>query len=227
MSTNPTVPAGVRSIMDAATELFADEGFEAVSIAAIAARAGISKANVFHHFASKQALYLAVMRETTAKHAEFAEALLTEECSSAEKLRRLLAYDLDSICKEKQKFRLVFREIFEAQPHVACELAHSFVDRTLRAVQALVEQGQASGEFRSELDPAVVSVMLGAASMFYFQTREVLRHLPQFGHADLPQGYAICVGDLLLSGLCAPPSAAKRRTPARSGTSRRSRSGSR
>jgi TetR/AcrR family transcriptional regulator len=223
--------------MDAATELFAHEGFEAVSIAAIAARAGISKANVFHHFASKDALYVAVMRETTSKHAEFAEALLAEPCSSADKLRRLLAYDLENMCQDKQKFRLVFREIFEAQPHLARELAHSFVDRTLRAVQALIEQGQASGEFRAELDPAVVSVMLGAASLFYFQTREVLRHLPQFVHAESPQSFAICVGDLLLSGLSAPPAprraskpraaANKGRAAVLSGSSPRSRSRSR
>ena len=48
-------------ILRAAETLFAKHGFGAVSMSAIARRAGVSKANVFHHFATKQALYLAVL----------------------------------------------------------------------------------------------------------------------------------------------------------------------
>jgi TetR/AcrR family transcriptional regulator len=54
---------GAERILAAAEELFAKEGFDAVSMNAIADKAGVSKANVFHHFKSKNDLYLAVIKQ--------------------------------------------------------------------------------------------------------------------------------------------------------------------
>jgi len=49
-------------ILLAAADLFAERGYEAVSMNDIARQAGVSKANVFHHHTSKNDLYLAVVR---------------------------------------------------------------------------------------------------------------------------------------------------------------------
>ena len=51
-----------RSILDVATGLFAERGFNGISIDAIASAAGVSPAIIYRHFASKQALYDAVMQ---------------------------------------------------------------------------------------------------------------------------------------------------------------------
>ncbi len=48
-------------IVDVALELFARRGVDGVSIAEIAIAAGASKANVMHHFASKDGLYAACL----------------------------------------------------------------------------------------------------------------------------------------------------------------------
>src|SRR3989304_9442427 len=52
----------IARILAAAEALFAEHGFDAASMSAIAERAGVSKANIFHHFSSKNALYRAVLR---------------------------------------------------------------------------------------------------------------------------------------------------------------------
>src|SRR3989344_2077056 len=59
-----TRPAGdaTARILAAAEALFAKHGFDAVSMNAIAERANVSKANIFHHFSSKKAPYRAVLR---------------------------------------------------------------------------------------------------------------------------------------------------------------------
>lgn len=49
--------ATTAAIMAAARTLFRDQGYEAVSIDHIAARAGCTKGAVYHHFASKQAIF--------------------------------------------------------------------------------------------------------------------------------------------------------------------------
>jgi len=53
---------GAQSILEVAEQLFADSGFDSVSISDIAQRADVSKANIFHHFKSKEGLYLAVLK---------------------------------------------------------------------------------------------------------------------------------------------------------------------
>lgn len=52
-----------RIILDAAAELFSEQGYDRTSIRDIARKVGLLPGSVYHHFASKDALYLAVHRE--------------------------------------------------------------------------------------------------------------------------------------------------------------------
>ena len=48
------------AILDAAGNLFSGQGFAATSVDAVAAAAGVAKGAVYHHFASKEAIFEAV-----------------------------------------------------------------------------------------------------------------------------------------------------------------------
>src|SRR5215831_12665716 len=48
-------------ILDAATRLFAERGYEGASMNDVAERVGMRKASLFYHFATKDALYEAVL----------------------------------------------------------------------------------------------------------------------------------------------------------------------
>ena len=52
----PERSAGENAILEAAVRLFSRHGFEGVSMRAVANEAGVSKSNIYHHFASKEAL---------------------------------------------------------------------------------------------------------------------------------------------------------------------------
>jgi AcrR family transcriptional regulator len=62
----PDAPAKDR-ILSAALEEFATRGYEAASTNAIAAKAGVAKGLVFHHFGSKEALLLALFEREVAR----------------------------------------------------------------------------------------------------------------------------------------------------------------
>ncbi len=55
----------------AATELFALSGFRGTSVAAVAARTGLSQSGLLHHFPSKAALLAAVLQERDRQDGEF------------------------------------------------------------------------------------------------------------------------------------------------------------
>jgi len=59
---DPAVPASTRnSILDAAEELFASQGYHATTIAQLAERVGIKGPALYKHFASKRALFEEVL----------------------------------------------------------------------------------------------------------------------------------------------------------------------
>jgi AcrR family transcriptional regulator len=71
-----------RKVIDAALELMAERGVEGASMDAIAALSGVSKATVYKHWPSKDALFIDAIREQTGTLPEFdsgnARADLTE-----------------------------------------------------------------------------------------------------------------------------------------------------
>jgi len=53
---------GASRVLQAAEKLFAEHGYDGVSASMIAEAASVSKANIFHHFHSKEQLYVEVMK---------------------------------------------------------------------------------------------------------------------------------------------------------------------
>lgn len=54
---------GRRGVLNAAAELFVTHGYEGTTLRQIAAAAGIKAGSIYHHFDSKEALFLAVLRD--------------------------------------------------------------------------------------------------------------------------------------------------------------------
>jgi AcrR family transcriptional regulator len=63
-------PATIGALLDAALELFAEQGYGATSIPDICARAGLTKGAFYSNFASKDALFLALMDRSWQRRAE-------------------------------------------------------------------------------------------------------------------------------------------------------------
>lgn len=89
--------ATIADILAAARKLFASEGFDATSIDDIAANAGVAKGAVYHHFASKEAIFTRVLEDVQAEIAAMPPPAATRAMTdpldqiAAETLRYLLA----------------------------------------------------------------------------------------------------------------------------------------
>ncbi|MGH8461301.1 MAG: TetR/AcrR family transcriptional regulator [Stenotrophobium sp.] len=197
--------AGHAQLLASAKALFSRHGYDSASMSQIAAHAGVSKANIYHHYESKQALYLAVLRMACDEHAGRVEAMLEDAAPSTQKISRLLAADLQEMFERPEFPRLVMREISQQGARTGKVLADEILRRDFIATQALFEQGQARGEFRRDMDSAIATTQLKAAAVFFFQSYEVLRHRPELAHAVKPARYAELACDLLFKGLLAAP----------------------
>ena len=201
-SQNPA--AGKDEILQAATDLFAENGFDAVSVSSIACRAGTSKANVFHHFGNKDALYLAVMRDACARFASAVERLGDHTAGFDERVRGFVRDDLELMRSQPDRAHLILREVLESGPCRGRALASEVFDEQFTLIVNLFRAGQENGEVTREVPPALAASMLLACNTFMFQSQHVLRHLPGVDFVDDPERYAALVGRVLLDGLRAP-----------------------
>lgn len=95
----PTTARGLgkrQAILDAAAELFADEGYERASIDAIATKAGVSKPTVYSHFGNKEQLFRESLAESARQINEqsYAAAIALDVGPKWERSLREVAIDL-------------------------------------------------------------------------------------------------------------------------------------
>jgi AcrR family transcriptional regulator len=100
------------AILDAAAEVFMEEGFAAASMSAIAARVGGSKGTLYNYFKSKEALFAAYIQRHCAWQQEAMFALVTPDSEIGEALTHFGRSYLASVFSEfsLRNFRLVIAE---------------------------------------------------------------------------------------------------------------------
>jgi len=193
---------GARAILAAAETLFAERGYDAVSMNEIAQAAGVSKANIFHHFSNKKALYLEVLRAACVNEsAALLQALEQENGPIVERLQRFVTTHLDSLLRNERSARLIQREVNQSGDGQAKELAEQVFGANFARLLSLIEVGQKQGELRADVEPALIVVMLLAANVFFFDAHRVLRHLPDVSFAADPGGFSRLAMDVLLHGI--------------------------
>lgn len=193
--------AGRDEILRAATDLFAESGFDAVSMNSIAVRAGTSKANVFHHFGSKDALYLAVMRDACGRFETSIDSFEGERSDFGQRLADFVRADLATMAAQSDYSHLILREILDSGPRRGQALATEVFDEAFGRIVAVLERGQARGDIAGDVPPALAASMLLACNVFMFQSQHVLKHLPGVDFVDDPARYATLVGRVLFDGL--------------------------
>jgi AcrR family transcriptional regulator len=90
MNANRNVERGQATrahIVDVAMQLFATHGYDATSIEAVLAESGVSRGSLYHHFAGKDALFLAVLEAVGARLTEQTTTALAEARDPVEILR--------------------------------------------------------------------------------------------------------------------------------------------
>ncbi len=196
-----TLSKGARSILKEAEELFANKGFDAVSINEIAKQAGVSKANIFHHFQSKDRLFLEVLKiacnrsaqalDVSAEH--FPENPLAQ-------INHFFSSHLQALLAHPRSTRLIQWELMMNAEQQGEQLAEEVFAETFSRVVSLVREAKSHGVIKSEVDASLLAFLLVAVNVFFFETRDVLKHLPDVDFAESPNDYSTAVFDLLARG---------------------------
>jgi AcrR family transcriptional regulator len=101
---------GRDAILIAGRELFAERGFNAAAVSEIAARAGIAKSVIYHHFGSKAGLYEAIVEAETGELLDRVAAAVPSGGAGAPRLRPGLDAYLAFLEQNPAAWRLLLRD---------------------------------------------------------------------------------------------------------------------
>lgn len=189
----PQPPRSRDKILDAAEARFARAGFGGVGMREVATEVGLGKSSLFHHFATKDALYFEVIGRALERIALRVEPALGCDATPTERLRRTSDALVDALAEHPTSAPLLLRSLFEMHPlsdDVPPEGEE--VDETLLRLigqfQRLVGDGIDSGDFREVSVPDATQTIIGAA-VFHFASGEFGERL--FGGASLFSAEAV------------------------------------
>ena len=193
--------SGEKAILEAAEALFAEKGFDAVSMSAIAKLANTSKPNISHHFKNKNELYLAIMKTAVQRSSILLDTLEDAPGTFRQHLADFSAGQLNNILAHQRSTQLILRETLYGDSERGQEIARHVVGNVFSRLIAMVHQGQQEGEFRKDIDPALAAFMIVSANMFLFQASPIMQHLPETHFIDDTDGFSKGVMDILFNGL--------------------------
>jgi AcrR family transcriptional regulator len=135
-------------LIDVATRLFAEQGYEGTSIEAVLAAAGVSRGALYHHFAGKEALFEAVVSAATDRvTAELTEAI--SGCSDPVDAVRTGAVAWIGLALDPVIQRIV---LVDAPSVLGWDRWRTMDDgRTLGAMRAMLQAVSDSGRLPGEL----------------------------------------------------------------------------
>jgi len=169
---------GEKRILEAAEDLFSRHGFDAVSIQKIATRARVSKSTIFHHFPSKQALYIAVLKNACLDIGDILQSLEKKPCTSIAPLRTFAGAHLEDLFERESVSRLILRELMDGDLERGQALAVEVFGEHFSRLVVLIQSGQKEGMLRLDMDAADAAIAIVGLNVFMFQSWLVLQHLP-------------------------------------------------
>jgi len=140
------------AILLAATELFAENGYDGTSTAQIAERAGVAHGTLFHHFGNKENLLVEIGKKTMGDYIEGHCALPLEHLTGWGALERSIRFHLAHFQRAFQAVFVLTREMHRVMdPGTACAHTEHFrsgIETITAARRAMIDRGKQDGSIR-------------------------------------------------------------------------------
>jgi AcrR family transcriptional regulator len=154
-------------ILDVAEARFAQRGYAGVGLREVAEAAGLGKSSLFHHFATKAALYGAVIDRVIGRIDLRMRRALEAGADAREQLSAAVIALIDTLAEDPPAARLLLRAVFEdddLSPTEAPELAASEqrLDALIARIAQAITDGIAAGAIRPLSVPDAIQTLIGA-----------------------------------------------------------------
>ncbi|HVW48852.1 MAG TPA: TetR/AcrR family transcriptional regulator [Trinickia sp.] len=152
-----------RNILEVATAEFSAMGLAGARVDAIAERTNTTKRMLYYYFGSKEGLYEAVLDKVYGDIRALEQDLHVSELAPVEGMRRLVEFTFDYHDRHRDFVRLVTIENIHGAKYL--EQLKTFRSRNasvIATIEDLLARGVASGQFRDDIDPIDLHLMISS-----------------------------------------------------------------
>lgn len=166
---------GRARLLQEAERLFAAYGYSAVSIRDIAEATGLSHGAIYHHFASKEALFCALIEQTME---QMADKLRSADQALRDQPTRVRIRKLCELYWEFGRSKLdIAEQILTDLAAVDSEQVRATFPRFRQKISGVLETALQEGVARGEIRPAI-DVALATSALFRLLNMVFSRRLP-------------------------------------------------
>jgi len=168
------------TLITIATPLFAEKGFNGVSVRAIASLAGVNVSMISYYFGGKEGLYGAVLNEQFAVLKRVAEIARLD----ADPLEKFELYVRATVARYRQNPYLLRFYTSELTNPTQCfaTIVKPAIQGVVKLLQEFFTEGLSHHQFREGLDPTDTALALAGMINFYFllepASAELVDHSP-------------------------------------------------
>lgn len=163
-------------ILNSAMQLFADEGYHAVSTRKIAAKAGVSEGTIFNHFGAKQGLMRALLESIYGELKENASDILKNEIATKPRLQALALNHIRVMSRDNALFMRLIQSYMNVDisgyTDIAGSVLHEMNLSYAWVFDFAVKEGIERGELREDINISALRDLFfggleyGSRSMF-------------------------------------------------------------
>ena len=166
-----------QQLLAAARGLFAQQGYDAVSIRQVAEAAAVNPAMIHYYFGSKQGLYEAMLTDTFTPLIERLSAVLTASADDADALRNFFSLYMHTLGANPWMPPLILREVVAEGGRLRGWFIQQFASKGGGMLTRLIEREQAAGRIRADADPTLTALSMVSLAVFPFVAMPVTREV--------------------------------------------------
>lgn len=184
-------------ILQAAIEVFSENGYHRASMDEIAARAQVAKGTLYYNFPGKSQLFKTVVKQGIEEIMQQTEAELNSSLPMKEKMERVIGHHLNLFLESRNFSHIVFNEISNGIEQDVLDELKELKRTYISFLARMIKEGQCEENLCRDVDPnlAAASIVgtLESTCNYYLSQQDMYSRedLERFAFTMITQGLFI------------------------------------
>ncbi|MBP2653968.1 MAG: transcriptional regulator, TetR family [Firmicutes bacterium] len=188
-------------LLETATTLFAQKGFNGVSVRQLAEAANVNIAAISYYFRGKEGLYQAVLEEQFAPIAAALSQTKTANKLSATEQLSMYAKHIAIIHRQRPLFtRFIFNEVSNPTPFFDL-IFKKYISKIFQFITGALTKGIADGDFAADLNINHAALSLAGIMNFYFIVNPLAKTIMPLDNTSDAEEYTVQAYRIYLDGI--------------------------
>lgn len=151
-----------KEIIASTLDLCAERGINKITTQVIADRTGVAQATIFKHFKDRDSVFEMALNWLTDQMFSVIESVFESSVEPTLRLQRIIRKQLHFASNHRALPRILFSDRLHSETTVLREIVQNVMNRYIKALSSLIEEGISNDQFNSTIDVDATSKLLAS-----------------------------------------------------------------